>query len=259
MSATLTQRLLTTRYKGMFQILLYNWPHYLWSSLTGIAGVAAVIALPLPVEVKAAAIVAIGIGFGWLTCSLWASHHIYDASKLYEFRWVKQLLSPRPKRWVNIHAGLDETSLKLLDIFPTESATVLDIYDPITMSEPSIRRARRLTPSKVPAIKSDFRNLPVGNRAADTVFVIFAAHEIRDPIQRIHFFMELNRILEPGGKLLLVEHLRDFANFAAFGPGFFHFLPLAEWLRLGRETGFVVFKQIKITPFVRVFVLGKLP
>jgi hypothetical protein len=34
-----------------------------------------------------------------------------------------------------------------------------------------------------------------------------------------------------------VEHFRDGANTAVFGPGAWHFLPRAEWLRLAAHAG----------------------
>ncbi len=86
--------------------------------------------------------------------------------------------------------------------------------------------------------------------------MIFAAHEIRGPEVRLAFFRELRRILDPGGRIVLVEHLRDLANFLVFGPGFWHFLPEKEWLRLGRESRLVLHRSFRVTPFVRVFVLA---
>jgi len=43
----------------------------------------------------------------------------------------------------------------------------------------------------------------------------------------------------------------------AYGPGFFHFLSLEEWLRLAGVSGFRLTDHFSITPFVSVFLLSK--
>ncbi len=58
-------------------------------------------------------------------------------------------------------------------------------------------------------------------------------------------------------KIILVEHVRDLANFVAFGPGFLHFLSVASWRKSWEAGGFNLDASFRITPFVRVFVLKK--
>jgi ubiquinone/menaquinone biosynthesis C-methylase UbiE len=71
-------------------------------------------------------------------------------------------------------------------------------------------------------------------------------------------FAELRRVLGPGGRVVVAEHLRDWANFMAFGPGFLHFHSRRAWTRCFERARFAIESEFSITPFVRVFVLRRL-
>jgi hypothetical protein len=64
-------------------------------------------------------------------------------------------------------------------------------------------------------------------------------------------------VLRKDGCIVLVEHLRDWKNFLAFGPGFFHFHSRRDWLRTIRDAGLVVEQESPVTPFVECFVLRR--
>jgi hypothetical protein len=57
--------------------------------------------------------------------------------------------------------------------------------------------------------------------------------------------------------VVVAEHLRNWANFAAFGPGFLHFFSRRTWARCFRQARFVIDLEFSITPFIRVFVLRR--
>jgi SAM-dependent methyltransferase len=75
----------------------------------------------------------------------------------------------------------------------------------------------------------------------------------------VRFFEELRRVLAPRGRVLVVEHLRDVPNFLAFGPGFLHFHPRREWLRVAKAANLAVTKTAKVTPWVTALLLEKAP
>ena len=244
-------------FDGVLQIVRYNWSLYLAAIMAAAAVVVLDVVLhPSPVVAELLIAGAL-VGVFWLATSLAVSYYVYDLSSLYRWQWIRDLLESRPQRLVNVHAGLDETSEALRRLYPDGALTILDIYDRDEMPEPSIARARAEAGATAGAIRADFRKLPLSSASADAVFTIFAAHELRRAAAKEAFFREAWRVLEPGGRLLLVEHLRDPWNLAAFGPGAFHFFSRREWLRVASAIGFELVGEISRTVFVRAFVFRR--
>jgi SAM-dependent methyltransferase len=241
-------------YQGVTQILRFNWRFYAGTS----AGLAILgIVLPaLPLGARAVALAASLPALFWLCASLLVSHHLYDRFPLYDFHWIARNLSGTPQHWVNIHAGLDETSHLLADLFPDTRRLALDIYDPREMTESSIAQARTTQPTAT--TRADWRSLPLSSGTVDAVFLIFAAHELRHEAARLRFFRELARVLRSNGEIVLMEHSRDWANFLAFGPGFLHFFSKTAWRRAAAAAGLQVRKELSMTPFVQVFILRRI-
>ncbi|HKV29847.1 MAG TPA: methyltransferase domain-containing protein [Candidatus Dormibacteraeota bacterium] len=241
-------------FAGVLQIVRYNWNLYVAAMVGAAVVIGFVVATHPPTVLAGLLILGAIAALFWLALSLAVSHYVYDRSDLYRWQWIQKRIAPNPGHVVNIHAGLDETSLALQEIYPAAEVTILDIYDPAEMPEPSIARARREPRAELASVKADFRALPLQAASADLVTVIFVAHELRQPASKEAFFRELARVIKPGGRVLLVEHLRDAWNLLAFGPGAFHFFPRSEWLRVSDATGFRLSEEISRTVFVRALV-----
>jgi SAM-dependent methyltransferase len=240
------------RYDGLLEIISYNRRFYTLTIIGVAAGsLTAAWLRGSPGLLLAAAIV---ITVAWMLASLAVSHYIYDRSALYDFRWIRERLPRAPRNWVNIHSGLDHTSEILQSVFPDSDGRIFDIYNPTEMTEPSIARARELS-SGPKARAVDFRHLPLPDSSCDAVFLIFSAHELRQRDSRVELFREVARGLAANGTVILVEHLRDLANFLAFGPGFLHFHSHGEWLHAAHSANLKVQEETSITSFVHVFVL----
>lgn len=241
------------QYDGVLQIVRYNWPFYVAAVVGGAGVVALVLLLRPPSLISLILIAGATAAVFWLAISVAVSHYVYDRSELYRWQWIRERVMEDPRHVVNIHAGLDETSVALQEIFPASEVTILDIYDDEDMPEPSIARARRDTRGALASVSADFRALPLEPESAELVTLIFVAHELRRREAKEALFREIARILKPGGRLLIVEHLRDTWNFLAFGPGAFHFFPRSEWLAVSRATGLRLTTELKRTPFVTAF------
>ncbi len=189
--------------------------------------------------------------------SLLVSFYVYDCSNLYKFEWLKEIEINGSKQLINVHAGFDETSQLLEERFKGAGLRVLDFYDAALHTEVSVKRARRAYPSFPGTERVRTSSLPLANNAADVIFVFFSAHEIRDEAERIIFFKELNRIIKPGGKIVVTEHLRDMPNFLAYNVGFFHFYSRLAWGKTFKAAKLDIEKEFKITPFVSTFILLK--
>ena len=243
------------RWQGTRQIMAYNWPFYA-VALGAVAVVRGVFRRgDWPRWMQNIGAAGSGLAVFWTLASVAASWWVYDRSALYRWQWLRELLPQTPQSWANVHCGLDESTPVLRALFPSTESQVFDIFAPPEMTEPSIRRARTLTPSPVAATPADYRALPLADESLDAVFLLFAAHEIRERDGREALFGELRRVLRPGGCVVLLEHTRDAANCAAFGPGFLHFFPRNEWRSLATGADFIIERESAFTPFVRLFVL----
>lgn len=189
--------------------------------------------------------------------SLLVSFYIYDLSALYKFDWLEELASTDKIKIVNINAGFDETSVLLKDKFPSAELVVLDFYDPLKHTEISIKRARKAYPPFPNTVKVDTTKLPLEDNFADYIFIIFAAHEIREEKERADFFSEINRVIKPTGKIIVIEHLRDVPNFMAYTIGFLHFHSNSSWQKTFQASKLKIEKEIKLTPFISNFILNK--
>lgn len=245
------------KYAGLLSIVRYNWHFYVASFCVLIAIATLLWFRLLPRSLEALLMVAAGLTAFWSLSSLFVSYYVYDYRSVTEWKWIPGVLSFPPHRWANIHAGLDESTPLLRQFFPDTRYVVIDIYDPDEMTEISIARARRLQPPSERPVSGSLDALPFPNQDRDTLFVLFAAHEIRQAARRAAFFQEAARVLSSSGQLLLVEHTRDWANFLAFGPGFLHFHSRNEWMRLARDAGLTIEQENNVTPFVRSFLLRK--
>jgi ubiquinone/menaquinone biosynthesis C-methylase UbiE len=245
------------KYAGVLGILQYN-AHYYAASLCAMLGIGTLLWFRiLPPGGKPILTGAAAIAVFWSLGSLVASYYVYDYVGVTRWNWISRMLLSAPHKWLNIHAGLDESTAILIQLFPNTEHVVLDIYDSREMTERSIARARRALPSAQTAVAGKLDALPLPDRSHDTLFLLFTAHEIRHPERRADFFRETARVLANSGQLVLVEHLRDWKNFAAFGPGFLHFYSRDEWLRVARKAGLTLMREDCVTPFVRCFLMTK--
>lgn len=239
-------------FQGVYNIIRFNWHFYVLTFLLLV--VLFCIKSFLPIFLQS---ILIWLGFliiMTIVVSVLTSFFVYDYSDLYRLYWLSDL---NDKKVLNVNAGFDETSSIIKQIFPKTHLVVCDFYDADIHTEISIERARKAYPSHENTVKVDSIALPFGNATFSKVIIILAAHEIRNQDERILFFKELNRIMEPDGHIYVTEHLRDFQNFLAFNIGFLHFYSKNNWLKVFENSDLYLAREIKTTPLISTFILKK--
>lgn len=245
------------RFAGVVKIVRFNVQFYLISAISLAAAIVLLTSRRLPRWIEVVVLCgAIPAAF-WTLSSLLVSWYVYDHAGVTRWQWLRDRVPGPPQRWANIHAGLDESTAELRQLFAGTEGAAIDIYESSEMKEPSIARARRLHPSAVPFESGRYDALPISDHDRDAVFLLFAAHEVREAEHRTQLLREIARGLREDGYVVLVEHLRDWKNFLAFGPGFLHFHSRRSWLSSIRDAGLSVQEESPVTSFVRCLVLRR--
>lgn len=240
------------RFQGVINILSFNRHFYVF----GLGVLALLFASRLFFHWPEPVFWVIFIAFLYgLIMPLIVSAYVYDFSGFYNFTWLDKQVEDKKKveSIVNINAGFDETSVIIKNKFPHAELKVFDFYNAKQHTEPAIKRAR-----KVSAVYPGTENIssgaiPLKDKTADIIFLLSAVHEIRSYKEKVQFLKECKRLCKPGGKVIMVEHLRDFPNFLAFSVGFTHFFSRSTWKSAFEIAGFSSFRETKFTPFMSVF------
>jgi SAM-dependent methyltransferase len=241
--------------EGVRRVVAFNWPKLVFGAAFAAAAAAvAVTATSTPTQALAA--LAAGGTAYFLVASLAASWWVYDRSQLHDWRWLAPLVPEPEGRWALVHAGFDEAGPSLPAALGPPAA-VVDLTPWLHRTSPSNARAQRRHPAPPSTLMSAAGRgaLPLPAASFDVLLLAFSAHEVRDRQQREALFEDLRRVLRPAGRVILVEHLRDVPNLAAFGPGALHFQSRREWLRLARRSGLSTVHEVTMTSFVRGFAL----
>ncbi len=247
------------RFQGMLQIVRFNPWFYGAGALTLLAGMLAMAAwgphFPLVLRVLAGG--GLLLAAWWMLASLVVSHLVYDRSDWARGAWLAGMTSGKSlSRVLNVHCGFDETTARLRDWLPQAEVVALDLFDATRLTESSIHRARALRPPLPWTLQGSPERWPVPANSFDAICFLLSAHEYRSHAERVALLERARESLRPGGCVLLAEHARDAANFAAFGPGFLHFHSPAAWRNAWTDAGLCLREERRITPWLRAWSLG---
>ncbi len=216
-----------------------------------VAASALVLLSSLPLIVRVAFGIAAVIGsiltVGATIAVLW----VFDWGSSSRWRWV-MASAERPRRWLNVTTGFDDSTAMLRASLDSPEGLAVDLFDTHVDHEAALRRARRRFPPRGRSV-SIHELGGSAPRSADAIFLLMSAHET-DGEDRDRLFTIIRHVLTDGGRLVLVEHLRDLANAVAFGPGAWHFENRDAWIQTAESAGLQLVKETRLTPFVHGFV-----
>ncbi|UIR56918.1 class I SAM-dependent methyltransferase [Sphingobacterium sp. SRCM116780] len=240
-------------FQGVLNIIRFNW-HFYIIALLFFAGLFFCY-VHVPPEFKIYVLTFTFLAISSTLLSLLASLYIYDLSDFYALKWLKK--EDKFLHIVNINAGFDETTPLLQQVYTNSTVQVFDFYNEEKHTEVSIKRARKAYPQSESIINIETNSIPLASQTTDKVFLILAAHEIRNSKERTRFLKEINRILKPNAEVYVIEHLRDIPNFLAFNIGFLHFHRKKTWIKNFKEADLTIVTEHKHTAFITIFKLAK--
>ncbi len=239
-----------TKFQGVLNILSFN-RHFYVIGVVLLIGLLSLFYLDIiSLTLLVAGLLAVLYG---LIAPLVVSAYVYDFSGYYEFTWVQPSQKKEHLKILNIHSGFDETSFILSKKFPEAKVKALDFYNPKLHTEQAIIRARKVTDKYPNSFKTSTTSFKEEDNSVDLVCLLSAAHEIRNADERVIFFKECRRVCKPEGKIVVMEHLRDFPNFMAFTIGVFHFHSNSTWIKCFKKSGFSKIEIKNFTPFLRTY------
>jgi SAM-dependent methyltransferase len=241
------------RLQGIRNIVYFNWHFYVLFAILFALGMVLLWYID-SVFLQVGIVVALIFGTYSLLASLIVSMYVYDFTDVYQLPWISEDTSFL--RILNIHAGFDETYPVIQLKRPNSELTICDFYQPTKHTEISIERARKKYPQPN-AIVIQTSSLPFENQSMDEVYVIFAAHEIRDDFEREVFFKEIYRVLVLGGTAYITEHVRGLANSLAYTFGVFHFFTEKTWSSNFNRSQLKLVETYFYTPFITTYKLQK--
>lgn len=232
------------QYSGTLSTLLYNWPIFSGALIFGLTTSGLYFWLVAPWRWF---LLIAGLGSLALVVNiLLASFIVYDWGKKREYdRLIKLANLHEANVIIDITCGKLRGTQGLLSQLKHGHYFLIDIYDANKMTDPALRRARKMAPP----LQSDRRiyrrrakpdSLPIPHNWADVIYCSFSLHELQNGQERQRLFEEFARILKPNGKLLIAEQGRDLSNFIAFGLGALTFFSPTTWTRHIQNAGLTI-------------------
>lgn len=185
----------------------------------------------------------------FLLSSLWVADKLNNISGETVAEVLFRLSQTRPENnVVCIDLGQKETAVTVAQRLTSGKVTVIDVYNPQSNIDASLRRARARRP-RVPSdprlvwVDGSVNLLPLPDQSAGIVFMNQILSEFWMPEEREQLMGEVRRILVAEGQLLLAERVRASSHSFLAGLVTASLPPEHEWRSLLERHGFTIQRE----------------
>lgn len=175
---------------------------------------------------------------------LWAAHEQYDKRENLDHHILFNLSDLEPTdSFAHVNLGSRMTAIGLSRRLTSGHLSVIDVYNPqLTPGRALVRlRRRNAHPPADPRLSwldGSINLLPLPDNSVKVVTMSRMLSEFWQHGDRLRLLQEIDRVLVPGGRLLLAERTRTETNALVMGTGVLRLAPAGYWQALLQEAGF---------------------
>ena len=237
----------TSRYARTLNHARARWPTYLFLYGGGSLLLVAILALSLSQKWYSFVILALAgllVLFYFLAVSLWSFHTLYDNNSIRDALFELGELTSQVTI-VDVNLGLRNFPAALSRRLTTGKVIAVDVYNPQLAPDRALARAHNQAERPIPDPRLSWRDgsiglLPLPDNSVQSVTLVQTTSELWQEGDRQQLLREANRILLPGGCLLLAERVRTPVNLAITGPAGSRYRPKSYWLEHLQRSDFNV-------------------
>lgn len=247
--------------------LLARWPaYYAWLGGGLVAGLIAIVLGGLYGAwwlILGTAAALLGLNY-WLAVSLWLARHMQDLPGMSSVVWELGGLGP-DERLAAIDLGCRQLVLRLRARLRTGSISAVDVYNPQLAPGRTLARRRAQESEQAYAYQADPRLealqgslslLPLPDNHVPAALLAQVLTELNQYGDRVLLLQEVYRILGPGGRLIVIEPVRQREGTWAWP--IMRGLDSAEtWHALFHSVGFHLYQECPVNPLLYAFVWRK--
>jgi len=187
------------------------------------------------------------IGFGIYTIlSYGISTFLMNQTKASELPKIIEVRGD--EKVLDVGCGLGKMTIGIAKVLKEGKVIGIDIWDKMEIMGNSPERAYENAKIEEVGDRVEFKygdvlDIPFTNNCFDIVTAQSVLNNLHGEINKSKALMEIHRVLQPRGKFLLLEPLRNLRGFFTFTPfAFWALLTKDKWVKILKEAGFMNIK-----------------